>query len=417
MTGTGMFDDSIDNAWRRFRSELADRVASLDHDELLVVGVASADTSVLATTIDFWGSNDVLVAIAQSAGLGADDELLDVAATLGWVHADEDGPNSVRVEAPVREVDRVAALAVDFLRAVAGVAHPCFVRGHSADGPVELSPEATAVPIEPAGPPPPVFEFPADQDELCAAVSRALHWKYGITPTVDEAGDFVVSVGALPAFVLPGPDSPQVRILVPLATGITGRTRVAEVLTELNSGYAFIRLILDDDQVNAVIDLPAAPFSAMQLSTQLDCMSQFLDTIDEAFALRLGGQLVGDDSGDAADSELPAGLLTLLHLDPNGTGELDAEQVATVCGYDRDTILEYLDLAEEQTIAWEESAGQARDQGDTDEAGACEHEADGWRHTVQSLRAALRVVTLGVPRTSRQLEPYNPFPDQPDLFE
>lgn len=165
--------------------------------------------------------------------------------------------------------------------------------------------------------------------------------------------------------------------------------------------------------------MPGLPFVGAHLIDHLDRMTEFLRTLDDRFAQRLGGRFSdGSRTPEAAlpenDSEpdLPGGLLTLLQLDPNGVGALDAGEVADVCDRDRDTILEYIRISEEQVIGWRSDDADAAV--DEDEREACEHEAAGWQQTVDALRAALRLITLGAPRRPQQMEL---FPDQPDLFD
>ena len=88
-------------------------------------------------------------------------------------------------------------------------------------------------------------------------------------------------------------------------------------------------------------------------------------------------------------------LATLLQLDAEGAG-LAPALVAEVCHHDRDLILRLIRLAEEQTISWRASVGQARAAGDADAARDAAQELRGWARTVRDLRAALRhVVTFG----------------------
>ena len=415
MIQTNTFDGAVEQSWREFRIELANQLAAMDRDDYFIVGAASADLTSLSVTVDYQVSDGHLVCVARCAGLAVDQVLLSRVHGQGWLPTGES--DSVRTDMPVRFADRAAVLSAEFLRQVGGIQHPCFVYARDSEGPVALRSRSADVPLEAAVPTPPQVEFPTDYDELHTAISLALEWKYGTPPVTDEGGDFVLTLGTMQAFVLPDPERPQLRILVPLLTGVTGLTRAAEVLADLNSEYRFVRLTWDGDQVDAAIDLPTSPFSAQQLSDQLDCMAAFLDTIDEEFAQRFDGELARtDDEVDEPEPDLPAGLLALLHLDPGGGGALDAEQVATVCGFDRDTILEYLHISEEQEIAWYNSSNEARDAGDLEEADACAHESHGWERTVTSLREALRVVTLGVRRRPQQMKLFDTQPDQPDLF-
>ncbi|MFD6894107.1 hypothetical protein ACFWB0_06090 [Rhodococcus sp. NPDC060086] len=86
---------------------------------------------------------------------------------------------------------------------------------------------------------------------------------------------------------------------------------------------------------------------------------------------------------------MPRAVQTLLHLDEDGTAALDARRVAHICGHDRNAILGYLRISKEQELEWRVSADEATADGDSEEADACNHEAEGWLTTYGQLRGAL----------------------------
>jgi len=204
-----------------------------------------------------------------------------------------------------------------------------------------------------------------------------------------------------------------VEVLAPLVRDITGRTRAAEVVADLNRGSSLTKFVLMDDTVFAVVALPARPFVPAHLRDMLALMFQTAHDHDDDLAKRLQGRrIVADaeptietsesldedvrDDADADDddesNELAPELLTLLQLDPDGEGSVDAATAASVCGHDRDLILRLLRESEEQQIAWRTSADTAAADRDRDEAEACRREASGWGRTIETLRGALRLV-------------------------
>lgn len=434
MSDASVFDRAVDEAWREFRTALADRLAALPADDVLVVGSLAPDRGSLLVTLDYCRAGDHLVCVARHAGIGEDHSLYDLACAAGW-DDDPDRLDQVVLDVPVREVDRAAAASVVVLRDIAGLAHPSFVHARGSAGEERFTRAMAEPPADSEPWEPPAVEYPTSPDELHAAVERVLAARLDGTPETDDDGDFLVTIHDFPAYVMPHHKHPQVRILVPLLYDITGRTRAAEVLTELNSQYAFIRLTLASDRVSAVIDLPASPFSGKQLCDHLDRIEGFLHSLDDRFAERLGGKFYTESTSEPDDNadtdtdeseQLPSDLLTLLQLDVHGRGTLGAAQVAEICGYDRIAILDHIRTCEEQVIAWHSSADDASAADDHDEYDACIHEADAWQQTVDSLRAALRVVTVHTRSTSagRDRDPAPPRqgalfdrPDQPGLFD
>lgn len=155
------------------------------------------------------------------------------------------------------------------------------------------------------------------------------------------------------------------------------------------------------------------PFVPAHVRDMLSVLSDTAGNIDDEVATRLGGRLMFEEPAalerdiyvidEETPKELPPELLTLLHLDADGTGAVDDATAAKVCGHDRDRILLFLKLSSEQEIEWRTSAETAAAAGDADEAAACNHEAAGWQQTVETLRGALRLMVTADPpeRSSR----------------
>lgn len=227
------FDDLVDESWREFRAALADHLATMADDDDLILAAASADLTALPVTLSYWRADGHVVCFARVDGLEADPDLLGTAETDGWRPVGAEEPDTVRLALPGSRVDQLAAVSVTMLRETGSVAHPSFVHAQTSAGPLQLTAAMAGPPVEPAPHELPTHEHPSNPTELHDAVARTLAWKYGTTPVTDEDDDFLLTLDGFAAYVLPHPKQPQVRILVPLLLDVTGRTRAAEVLTEL----------------------------------------------------------------------------------------------------------------------------------------------------------------------------------------
>ncbi|HET8959082.1 TY-Chap domain-containing protein, partial [Nocardioides sp.] len=176
---------SAELAWREFRQRLADRLAAAEEDDILLVeveaGVADDDLHGAAPYAQFvgWGEGMLRAEVVSNVylderfGLTADDER--VLTDMGWSEPayDDDGDPvageaNFHLDAPVREADRVAVLAVRALREVFGCPHPAFL---AADG---LEPVSVAA-AEPARADGEVeLAYPDDVDHLQSLVDAAL---------------------------------------------------------------------------------------------------------------------------------------------------------------------------------------------------------------------------------------------------
>ncbi|WP_137725695.1 T3SS (YopN, CesT) and YbjN peptide-binding chaperone 1 [Prescottella subtropica] len=422
MFETAEFDASVDSAWGTFRDRLADHLSGMSTDDTLVLDWADESTvDGFAPWIQFlvWDDEYVRAEVSSNPYLApryvltaaAENRLCD----LGWERptrrpdGDPDGGSpAFFVDRKQWDADRVAAMTVTTLREVWSVPHPAFLR-------TEISGTlADTILVDAAPEPEPAAASGLDEraafdardpHELRDLVARTVEQAIGHMPDRDDDGDVALRLGDQRVFIIVHPDKPLVRLWMPLLLGIAGRTRAAENACDLTKRWPGMRFTLDEDRLSASIDIFGSPFVPRHLVDALDQLRLLAPRIDVDFAARFGGTLYIDgpvcDSDDTisddrpiADVDLPQPLSTLLHLDPDGAGALDPHEVAAVCAYDRDAVLDYLRLATGQETVWNRFADDALHDGDDEVAAACEAEARAWARTHESLRGALRVITL-----------------------
>lgn len=413
-------DRSTARAWSQFQARLADHLAAMSDDDVLVVRIDAGDsgsTDVAAPYLKFsaWSDGQLRSEVSSNEHLDS-RYALDAAgeatlSSLGWeppagAFVDEEpGGDSRDFSLTVDRssaADRLAVMSVKALRGVFGVAHPAFLAAQNL-GATSGEPEL--------GIPSPVIEstveleeplavVPEDVDHLRALVDSALEPVFGHGPKHDSDGDIPVVAGSALLFIRVLEDAPAIEIFSTIVRGITDLGAAAAAVAELNNGIRMIKFLLVDDVIIAAAHVAALPFAPQQLRGVLDYMSRVADGIDEGLVASVGGRRAfGDDppeeSADSAGDEgtdLPPELLTLLHLDPDGDSTVDPDLAASVCSYDRDVVLRLLKIASQEEIAWRQSYDEAAMTDDKDEAAACDTEAVGWAKTVETLRQALRVI-------------------------
>lgn len=445
-------DRTVKRAWAVFQTRLADHVAAMADDDVVLVELGGADPTEGAAPyvqLEAAGGDLVRCEVSSNAHLdplfALDARAERVLVELGWstpTYGVDDEPDSgssnFHLDLERSYADRLAAMTVRAFRDVWSVAHPAFLVADAlGDTPPDLdvgrSPDAEPPPL-------PEVAHPQGRDELQRVVDETLAVVFGHPPQKDTDGDIPVRSGSALVFVRVRPDAPVVEVFAPLVRDITGRTRAAEVVADLNRESTLIKFVLLDDAVLAVISLLATPFVPAHLHDMLAMLSQTADDIDDGLAERLNGRLMFDEStsGLAAsdrdgppmgvtDEEtaggLPPQLQTLVHLDPHGVGAVDAATAAKVCGHDRDQILSFLKICSQEEISWRQRADTAAAAGDREEADASNHEAAAWEQTVETLRGALRfVVTSGpsgraAPGGWTQQQALFPDPERPTLFD
>jgi hypothetical protein len=348
--------------------------------------------------------------------------------------AEGEGSANFFVDVPVLEADRLAVMAVRALRDVFGVAHPAFL---SASG-LEVDPDVPSVPSEPAIElDEPASVMPESAEHLRELVDLALTPLFGAEPEHDEDGDIPVPWGSSLVYVRVDEDAPVVELFSCVADGVTDLQRAAFEVNVLNRDARFIKFTLVADRVMARIHLPAWPFVPEHLRSMLTGMSAKIDDIDEDLVARVGGSRaieevapddldrsededadpdeeldeldrlgVEEDSRDASvhgaggandeaapsRSELDVALLTLLQLDAEAVGSVDAELAASVCGFDKAVVLRLLGDTGRQEVAWSRARDRAVAARDSGEADACDDELRAWQRTTGLLRRALRLI-------------------------
>lgn len=409
-------DRSTARAWSQFQARLADHLAAMTEDDVLIVEANSGrdDEAGASPYVQFVaGGGELIRCEVSSNEYLAPRYALDAAAaatlqSLGWsapTSGEEGLPQSgsanFYLDSARSSADKLAVMAVQALRGVFGVAHPAFL---SAQNPGEgaATPEL--------GIPSPMVEsaierqeplavVPDDVDHLRTLVDEALEPMFGHGPNHDSDGDIPVVAGSALLFVRVLEDAPAVEMFSTIVRGVSDLDEAAGAVSELNNGIRLIKFLLVDDVIVAVAHVAAMPFAPQQLRSVLDYMSRVADGLDDGLAARVGGWRALEDhptehsgSADSGAAELPAELQTLLHLDVDGETPIDSDLAASVCNYDRDLVLKLLKISSQEEITWRESHDEAAIHGDRDEAAVRRGEAAKWAKTVETLRGALRVI-------------------------
>lgn len=417
-------DAQADHAWRAFRGRLADHVAGLEDGEVLVVETDPADDEGTEPYVQFLGLGDGLLRAEVSSNVWLRAERrLDAAAEarlveLGWAAplSDEVGlDENFYLDAGTREADRVAELAVVALREVFGVPHPVFL---TADG-LEREP-GQPVPDDgpPAGDELPLAVQPRDRDELVDWVDRVLTPVFGHPPRHDEDDDIPVNAGTAALFVRVRDDMPAVQIFCRLVGGVRDPEAAVHEVNLLNAEHRFVDFALVDDAVMADVHVLAMPLAPAHLRDMLEVMCGVADRVGPVLARRVGGEVAftarttadeedpledllveHDDDGPDWNASLPPieslpappAMEVLRHLEIDRPGSVTAEVAATVCDWDRDTLLELLDWNDAEECRWRHEVEVARRQDDEDEADVCEMLRSEAAEALRLLRRALRL--------------------------
>ncbi|MDI9915924.1 hypothetical protein [Rhodococcus sp. IEGM 1379] len=405
------FDLEITTAWTAFGKRLSAYItAMVDNDSLVIEsqydsmdGLADAPAC-----IRFFAWNKTKVRAEVPANLllhplrTLDPKDHEKLVALGFHRPDQcehedsgNGSMSFYIDSDRSKPEVLVSKALRILDEVWSIAHPSFLLARSSGR--EDIPAFTVGPQRiDAG------------NSLSILVDAALEQLLGHTPERDDDGDIPLVGGEQVTYVRVLGDDGYVEVFSRVVHSIADLDQAAVVLAQLNRQWPTLKLILVEQSVLGVVRVDGAPFVSEHLLRALRSLSD-LSEVSDQLAAELGGQPIRvedntdpslSDFEDAASDfdahechEFPPALMSILELGADVTGSLTPDEVAKICGHDRDTILEYLRISQEQEASWHQALTDAIGRGG-DDVELCTGEKFAWTQTIQHLRRALRTVVL-----------------------
>jgi type III secretion system-like peptide-binding chaperone/Chap domain-containing protein len=399
---------ATEDAWRRFRHELADRMADLQSEDLVeVVGEPLVNHLGFECTpcLEFSRAGEVVLGRVTGdcvhAKAGVAKQARRHLVSIGW-HKDK-SPHGVvefRAEVDVSHADVLAAMTVAALREVFEVAHPASLSG---DVTLDDDPEFTYG-IGGCLTTGPLAVFPTSSHHLDELIDEALSSVLGYVPGRDEDGDVVVPSGTSVVYVSTLPTSEAIRVWALLAWEITDLNRARFEVEVLNRDQPFARFALVDNRITAEMHLLSQPFVPEHLRRTFGLLRDLAGRIDGDLAVRVSGKRYSDfgeddtddaftDVEDETDVESHTSMMTLLQLDADRPRSISPAMAAHICGNDPERVLRLITSEEEQEIEWLKARDEARADDDSEElADVCEGERAHAERCVKLLRKALRHV-------------------------
>jgi T3SS (YopN, CesT) and YbjN peptide-binding chaperone 1/TY-Chap C-terminal domain/T3SS (YopN, CesT) and YbjN peptide-binding chaperone 3 len=399
---------ATDDAWRRFRHELADQMADLQSDDLVeVLGESLINDLGFEYTpcLEFSRDGDVLFGRVTGdcvhAKAGVSKKARRRLAAIGWYK--EKSPNGVvqfRAEVAVSHADVLAAMTVAALREVFEVAHPASLTGDVSldDGNEPFFADGGCVTYGP------LAIDPTDRDHLDQLIDETLAQVLGHVPERDGDGDVAVTRDTSVVYVSTLPSAAAIRVWAEVAVQVTELDRARLEVEILNRDHELSRYLLVGNRITVEMHLLASPFVPEQLTTAFTLICDLAEEADDDLVARVSGhrflesgeEPIGSQSvavEDETDDETLAAMMTLLQLDADGPGSVSPAMAAHVCGNDQELLLRLITSEEEQEIEWLKARDEAHDTDDSEElADVCEHERAHAEQSVKLLRKALRYV-------------------------
>lgn len=407
------WDASIEAEWTAFRGRLADAIAALNDDRVIVVGLGSlgdhGPSNGAAPYVQFIGWGGELVRAEVSSNVYLDPayaleiEAYDEMHELGWgmptYGEDEEsdhGSANFWLDGQTREADRLAWMGVGALREVFGCVHPSFLTRSGMD---EESPAPVVEPIQEPDEER-VVVFAKDRDELHAHVVTALQVLLDEPEVkVDADGDVPIRTGRSVMFVRVLEQRPAIDVFAQIVLGPTDRERLAVELDILNRTHPLATFYTDGHAVVMSHRMMATPFVPMQLRIVVDRLLDDLDQIATTLAQRVGGRCYLDPAPAepetvAEDCPAMVGLVELMSM-----GRVASSTVVELFEHDRRELVRMIVAVR---------SGH-RDCGEADEDAVLDHLRRGLdlvaRNEARATRAASRLAAGGSAQQMSLLEP------------
>jgi hypothetical protein len=291
-------DRSTDEAWDAFGGRLSEVLSMMDGGAELTLGMLAPDDDASPFIAYECPALGRLVAEASSNAVLADDYQLAAPQLaqmeeLGWSSPSADSSQNFTTEWSQDQTDELAGLSIATMRDVYGVLHPVFL---TADQLGEI--------LQPPGPSEPPYRapelrgddpethavIPVDAEELDRLVGVELARIYGSEPFHDSEGDYAIRVGSTMVFVRIPSDAKEVIAFSAVVHDVSGRSRAAEVLNDLNSESRWVRFWLLRDKVFVSMSALAQPFVPAHFRQVIHEVASVADSIDDHLAATLQGR-------------------------------------------------------------------------------------------------------------------------------
>ncbi|MBY6414122.1 hypothetical protein HQ346_20720 [Rhodococcus sp. BP-252] len=337
------FDTRVTAAWRQFSGRLCSYFIDMSENDRLTIHTVQKGLSLV---VHPYGADAVIEGELLNAVTHEDRIMLTNA---GWT---SEGPSETALRLSViGDPDEVVDAVEFMLRELRGVPHPAFLTASINDGAPKSMFDDSWEPI-------------SAHTQLVEEVDVMLTSIMSHPPVKDDDGDVPLTFDGRTAFLRVS-TSAVIELFTVFSVHPENRSATAQAACYSHQ-WPDIKFTVGEHHVVAIQRVDCAPLIEEHLGRALGTFLRFFE--DE------GGKIAAELSTEPPDTGMPPELQTILHLDTADT-PLDAEDVALICGQNRDNILGLLDVC-----------------------GDHHRELSTADRTQELLRSALRFVVLDLPR-------------------
>lgn len=387
------WDGDVETAWTEFRRRLADRLAGLPEDELLLVELAGETGSGTRPYCQALAGEDTLRVEAVSNTYLAPAHRLDATQEKALERIGFDRPEAEDWSAgetnffatlEQREADLVAVMIVRAMREVFSVIHPVWLDAGGLE-PTAFGEEQPPV----AAPRPDVPLTPRSVEEVREAVDAAVAELYDEAPEWDDDGDLPMPTEHHVVWVSVNGANPRVLLHCCLLVDVTDPAAALREVNRLNRQEFGLTFVLRDDKISVCREIAVHVVLPQVLREEAD---RLLGQVD-GWAAELADTLAPQrEERSSRPSRFGTAYAVMVELERAQRESVGPATMARIFHHDTGLLLKAIRITEQRRREMRGKARRAREEGRGRDELVARSRQDYMRGLTARMRAALRLV-------------------------
>ncbi|WP_439937057.1 TY-Chap domain-containing protein [Nocardia sp. N13] len=387
------WDGDVETAWTEFRRRLADRLAGLPEDELLLVELAGETGSGTRPYCQALAGEDTLRIEAVSNTYLARTHRLDATQEealerIGFERPEaedwSEGETNFFATLEQREADLAAVMIVRAMREVYSVIHPVWL---DAGG---LEPTAFGEEQPPAAAPrPDLTLMPRSGEEVREAVDAAVAELYEEAPEWDDDGDLPLPTEHHVVWVSVNGANPRVLLHCCLLVDVTDTAAALREVNRLNRQEFGLTFVLRDDKISVCREIAVHVVLPQVLREEAE---RLLGQVD-GWAAELADTLAPQrEERSSRPSRFGTAYAVMVELERAQRESVGPATMARIFHHDTGLLLKAIRITEQRRREMRGKARRAREEGRSRDELVARSRQDYMRGLTARMRAALRLV-------------------------
>lgn len=387
------WDGDVETAWTQFRRRLADRLAGLPEDELLLVelaGEAGSGTRPYCQALAGEGTlrveavSNTYLAPAHRLAAAQEEALERIGFDRPEAEDWAEGETNFFTTLEQREADLAAVMIVRAMREVFSVIHPVWLDAGGLE-PTALGEEQPPV----AAPRPDVPLTPRSVEEVREAVDAAVAELYDEAPEWDDDGDLPLPTEHHVVWVSVNGANPRILLHCCLLVDVTDTAAALREVNRLNRQEFGLTFVLRDDKISVCREIAVHVVLPQALQEEAE---RLLGQVD-GWAAELADTLAPQrEERPSRHSRFGTAYAVMVELERAQRESVGPATMARIFHHDTGLLLKAIRVTEQRRREVRGRARRAREEGRSRDELVARSRQDYMRGLTARMRAALRLV-------------------------